>query len=58
MRFSHFFIERPIFAAVPSILITIAGALRSHPKRDWRRWAANEVRSAERQFAPLNLRWA
>src|ERR1700722_18582386 len=27
MRFSHFFIERPIFAAVLSILITIAGLL-------------------------------
>jgi hydrophobe/amphiphile efflux-1 (HAE1) family protein len=27
MRFSHFFIDRPIFAAVLSILITIAGAL-------------------------------
>jgi HAE1 family hydrophobic/amphiphilic exporter-1 len=27
MRFSHFFIERPIFAAVLSIVITIAGAL-------------------------------
>jgi hydrophobe/amphiphile efflux-1 (HAE1) family protein len=27
VRFSHFFIERPIFAAVPSIVITIAGAL-------------------------------
>ncbi|MGD1870340.1 MAG: efflux RND transporter permease subunit [Neomegalonema sp.] len=27
MRFSHFFIDRPIFAAVVSILITIAGAV-------------------------------
>ncbi len=27
MRFSHFFIDRPIFAAVLSILLTIAGAL-------------------------------
>jgi hydrophobic/amphiphilic exporter-1 (mainly G- bacteria), HAE1 family len=27
MRFSHFFIDRPIFAAVLSIIITIAGAL-------------------------------
>jgi hydrophobe/amphiphile efflux-1 (HAE1) family protein len=27
MRFSHFFIDRPIFAAVLAILITIAGAL-------------------------------
>ncbi|HET6234400.1 MAG TPA: multidrug efflux RND transporter permease subunit [Acetobacteraceae bacterium] len=27
MRFSHFFIDRPIFAAVLSIVITIAGAL-------------------------------
>ncbi len=25
MRFPHFFIERPIFAAVLSILITVAG---------------------------------
>src|SRR5580704_428040 len=27
MRFSHFFIDRPIFAAVLSILLTIAGAI-------------------------------
>ena len=27
MRFSHFFIDRPIFAAVLSIILTIAGAL-------------------------------
>jgi multidrug efflux pump subunit AcrB len=27
MRFSHFFINRPIFAAVLSILLTIAGAI-------------------------------
>ena len=27
MKFSHFFIERPIFAAVLSILITLAGAI-------------------------------
>jgi len=27
MRFSHFFIDRPIFAAVLAIIITIAGAL-------------------------------
>jgi HAE1 family hydrophobic/amphiphilic exporter-1 len=27
MRFSHFFIERPIFAAVLSVLLTIAGAI-------------------------------
>jgi HAE1 family hydrophobic/amphiphilic exporter-1 len=27
MRFSHFFIERPIFAAVLSIILTIAGAI-------------------------------
>ena len=27
MRFSHFFINRPIFAGVLSILLTIAGAL-------------------------------
>ena len=27
MKFSHFFIERPIFASVLSILITLAGAI-------------------------------
>jgi multidrug efflux pump len=27
MKFSHFFIERPIFACVLSILITLAGAI-------------------------------
>ena len=27
LRFSHFFIDRPIFAAVLSILITISGAI-------------------------------
>ena len=27
MRLSHFFIDRPIFAAVLSILLTIAGAI-------------------------------
>src|SRR3979490_707484 len=27
MKFSHFFIERPIFAAVLSILITLAGGI-------------------------------
>jgi multidrug efflux pump subunit AcrB len=27
MRFSHFFIDRPVFAAVLSILLTIAGAI-------------------------------
>jgi multidrug efflux pump subunit AcrB len=27
MRFSHFFIDRPIFAAVLSILITITGLI-------------------------------
>ena len=29
MRFPHFFIERPIFAAVLSILIVIVGAISS-----------------------------
>ena len=27
MRLSHFFIDRPIFAAVLSIILTIAGAI-------------------------------
>ncbi len=27
MRFTHFFIDRPIFAAVLSLLLTIAGAV-------------------------------
>ena len=27
MKFSHFFIERPIFACVLSMLITLAGAI-------------------------------
>jgi len=27
MRFSHFFIDRPIFAAVISILLTLVGAI-------------------------------
>ena len=27
MRFSHFFIDRPIFAAVLSILVTLVGAI-------------------------------
>ncbi len=27
MRFSHFFIDRPIFAAVISLIITIVGAI-------------------------------
>jgi len=37
MRFPHFFIERPIFAAVLSVLLTIAGAiaLRSLPVSEY-----------------------
>ncbi|MEJ0092265.1 MAG: multidrug efflux RND transporter permease subunit [Methylocella sp.] len=37
MRFSHFFIERPIFAAVLSIILTIAGAIaqRSLPVAEY-----------------------
>ena len=37
MRFSHFFIDRPIFAAVLSILLTIAGAIaqRSLPVSEY-----------------------
>ena len=37
MRFSHFFIERPIFAAVLSVLLTIAGAVaqRSLPVSEY-----------------------
>ena len=37
MRFSHFFIERPIFAAVLSVLLTIAGAVaqRSLPVAEY-----------------------
>ena len=27
MRFSHFFIERPVFATVLSAIVTIAGAI-------------------------------
>ena len=27
MRFSHFFIERPVFATVLSLILTIAGAI-------------------------------
>src|SRR5882757_4628808 len=30
MRFSHFFIDRPIFATVLSVLLTIAGAIVQH----------------------------
>src|ERR1700686_121934 len=30
MRFSHFFIDRPIFATVLSLLLTIAGAIVQH----------------------------
>ena len=37
MRFSHFFIERPIFSAVLSVLLTIAGivAQRSLPVSEY-----------------------
>ena len=37
MRMSHFFIERPIFAAVLSVLLTIAGAIaqRSLPVAEY-----------------------
>jgi multidrug efflux pump subunit AcrB len=30
MRFSHFFIDRPIFATVQSLILMIAGAIGQH----------------------------